>query len=228
VSKLESQRDLFTPESLTSKSTVAKRRNVRSPRDRGEKGNREQLTVDRHERHKKDFLTKTEMDRLLASAHQGRFGVRDHALLLIAFRHGLRVTEAIELQRQDLDLDGGRLWVSRLKGGLSTFQPLQGDEICALRAYLGTRSDSLPFLFLSSQGSSMTRQNAYYLTKQAGLRAGLGAVHPHMLRHSCGYVLADTGTDTRLLQDWLGHRDIRHTAHYSRTSSKRFEGLWRA
>jgi site-specific recombinase XerD len=228
VSKLESQQDLFAQENLTTKSTVAKRQNVGSPRNRGEKGNREQLTVDGHERHRKDFLTKTEMDRLLTSAHQGRFGVRDHALLLVAFRHGLRVTEAIELQRQDLDLEGGHLWVSRLKGGLSTSQPLQEDEIQSLRAYLRTRLDSLPFLFLSSQGSSMTRQNAHYLVKQAGERANLGVVHPHMLRHSCGHVLADTGTDTRLLQDWLGHRDIRHTAHYSRTASKRFEGLWRA
>lgn len=227
VSKLDDQPDLFTQEPAADKQAPAKRRNVKSPKDRGPTSNRELVTVDGHERHKRDFLTKGEMDRLLAGARQGRFGVRDHALLLIAFRHGLRVTEAIELQRQDLDLDGGRIWVSRLKGGLSTSQPLQGDEIRALRAYLRTRSDSLPFLFLSSQGSSMTRQNAHYLVKQAGERAGLGAVHPHMLRHSCGHVLADTGTDTRLLQDWLGHRDIRHTAHYSRTASKRFEGLWR-
>ncbi len=227
VSNLDSQPDLFAQEPSTAPPATATRRIDKSPSISVGKHKREQLTVDGHERHKRDFLTKGEMDRLLAGARQGRFGVRDHALLLISFRHGLRVTEAVELQRQDLDLDGGRLWVSRLKGGLSTSQPLQGDELRALRAYLRTRSDNLPFLFLSSQGSSMTRQNAHYLVKQAGERAGLGSVHPHMLRHSCGHVLADTGTDTRLLQDWLGHRDIRHTAHYSRTASKRFEGLWR-
>lgn len=227
VSKADGQPDLFSQEPSTTDATAAKGRNVKSGATGAKKVNRELVTVDGHERRKRDFLTKSEMERLLAAARQGRFGVRDHALLLISFRHGLRVTEAIELQRQDLDLDGGRLWVSRLKGGLSTSQPLQGDEIRALRAYLRSRSDNLPFLFLSSQGSSMTRQNAHYLVKQAGERAGLGAVHPHMLRHSCGHVLADNGTDTRLLQDWLGHRDIRHTAHYSRTASKRFEGLWR-
>lgn len=87
-----------------------------------------------------------------------------------------------------------------------------------------SRDDRLPYAFLSSQGGPMTRQAWYYLVGQAGDRAGLGAVHPHMLRRTTGHLLADR--DTRVLQDWLGHRDIRHTAHYSRTSSKRFEGLW--
>ena len=77
-----------------------------------------------------------------------------------------------------------------------------------------------------TQGGQMTRQNMNYIIKQAGAKAGLGHVHPHMLRHSCGHVRADKGTGTRLLQDWLGHRDIRHTAHYTRTSSKRVETVW--
>jgi type 1 fimbriae regulatory protein FimB len=73
----------------------------------------------------------------------------------------------------------------------------------------------------------MTRQNMNYIIKQAGAKVGLGHVHPHMLRHSCGRVLADRGTNTRLLQDWLGHRDVRHAVHYTRSSSKRLEGVWR-
>lgn len=227
VSKLEGQGDLFTQQPPVVARSRANRQIVKSQEKSARTGEPGLLTVDRHERKQRDFLTKSEMERLLVAARQGRFGVRDYALLLLSFRHGLRVTEAIELQRQDLDLDSGRIWVSRLKGGLSTSQPLQGDELRALKAYLRTREDSLPFLFLSSQGSSMTRQNAHYLVGQCGVRAGLGKVHPHMLRHTCGHVLADEGTDTRLLQDWLGHRDIRHTAHYSRTASKRFEGLWR-
>ena len=119
-----------------------------------------------------------------------------------------------------------RIWVDRLKGGLGTSQPLQGDELRALKAYLRTREDGLPWLFLSSQEGQMTRQNVNYLVKAAGDRANLGDIHPHMLRHSCGHALAEKGTDTRLMQDWLGHRDIRHTAWYSRTSAKRFEGIW--
>lgn len=201
----------------------AKRRKVkRDGTDAQAKG-----TVDAHERRKRDFLTQTELDRLLAAAKYSRFGQRDYTMLLVGFQHGLRVTEPIDARRQEIDLERGRIWVNRVKGGLSTEQPLQGDELRALRAYPRGRADGLPWLFLSSQGGQMTRQNINYLIAQAGLRAGLGHVHPHVLRHSCGHVLADQGTDTRLLQDWLGHRDIRHTAHYTRTSSKRFEGLWR-
>lgn len=183
-------------------------------------------TVDEHERAHRDFMTESEITRLLNSAKSGRFGVRDYAMLLQAFRHGLRVSELTSVRIADIDLDAGRIWVNRQKAGLSTTQPLLGDELRALRGYMRTRKDHLPWLFLSSQGGQMTRQNVNYLIAQAGERAGLGHIHPHMLRHSCGHVLADKGTDTRLLQDWLGHRDIRHTAWYTRTASKRFETVW--
>jgi integrase len=183
--------------------------------------------VDAHERRKRDFLTQTELDQLIAAARQGRFGQRDAAMILIAYRHGLRATELISLRRDDIDLEEGRVWIERLKRGLSTSQPLAGDEVRILRAYFRERTDRLPWAFASSQRTQFSRQAWHYLVREAGERAGLGPVHPHMLRHSCGHVLADAGTDTRLLQDWLGHRDIRHTALYSRTSSKRFEGLWK-
>ncbi len=198
---------------------AAERRNVKSAQARE--------TVDAHERPGRDFLTQGEVDSLLAGAKRGRYGSRDYAMLLLAFRHGLRVTELVDMRRDALELKSGRIWVARLKNGLSTSQPLQGDELRALKAYLRSRKDGLPWLFTSSQGVQMTRQNVNYLIGEAGKRAGLAHVHPHMLRHSCGHVLADQGTDTRLMQDWLGHRDIRHTAWYSRTSAKRFEGVWR-
>jgi site-specific recombinase XerD len=195
----------------------AERRNVK--RD-------QTTTVDEHERTHRDFLTESETIRLFTSARAGRFGIRNYVMLLLAYRHGLRVSELTSIRIADIDLDAARIWVKRIKEGLSTTQPLQGDELRGLRAYLRTRKDHLPWLFLSSQCGQMTRQNVNYLTKEAGARAGLGHVYPHMLRHTCGHVLADKGTDTRLLQDWLGHRDIRHTAWYTRTSSKRFETIW--
>jgi type 1 fimbriae regulatory protein FimB/type 1 fimbriae regulatory protein FimE len=73
----------------------------------------------------------------------------------------------------------------------------------------------------------LTRQAVNYLIRRAGERAGLAKLHPHMLRHSCGFALANAGKDMRTIQDYLGHRDPRHTAHYTRTASHRFEGLWR-
>lgn len=182
-------------------------------------------TVDSHERDR-DFLSEREMDALLAAAKKGRFGQRDHTMLLLMFRHGFRVSELVALRRDAIDLNAGRIWVKRRKAGLSTHQPLSGDELRALRSHLRSRTDGLPWAFLSSQGGQMTRQNVNYLIRMAGERAGIGHVHPHMLRHSCGHALANKGMDTRLMQDWLGHRDIRHTAWYSRTSAKRFDGVW--
>ncbi|MEY4749742.1 MAG: hypothetical protein RIQ60_1956 [Pseudomonadota bacterium] len=210
-------------ERLFAEEAPAERRNVK----RTAIANTATAMVDGHDRPKRDILTPGETDRLLRAAKLSRFGPRDFAMMFLAYRHGLRVSELMEARRADISFDEGRVWVVRKKGGLSTNQPLAGDEIRAVKAYLATRDDGLPWLFLSSQGGQMTRQNFNYLIAQAGERAGLGAVNPHMLRHSCGHALAEKGTDTRLMQDWLGHRDIRHTAHYSRTSSKRFEGLWR-
>jgi type 1 fimbriae regulatory protein FimB len=124
-----------------------------------------------------------------------------------------------------------RLFVRRCKGSLSTSQPMDGDEVRALRGWLRTRTDApccnSPLLFLSERGP-MTRQAINYLVRKIGHRAGLPVhVHPHMLRHSCGYALANKGCDTRLIQDYLGHRNIRHTQLYTRTAAVRFEGLWR-
>lgn len=194
-----------------------KRRNVKSEKPD---------TLDAHERQGKDFLTAGEMTQLLKSAKKSRYGDRDYCMFLLMYRHGLRVSELTEARISDVSLDEARIFVRRKKDGLSTSHPLQGDELRALRSYLRNRDDSLPWLFLSSQKTQFTRQAVNYLIRKAGTSAGLDGIHPHMLRHSCGYSLADKGTDTRLLQDWLGHRDIRHTAHYTRTSAKRFVGIW--
>ena len=100
-----------------------------------------------------------------------------------------------------------------------------GDELRALKRYLALREDSLPWLFVSERGQPLTRQTVNYLVGSAADRAGLPWVHPHMLRHSCGFALAKKGYDLRLIQDYLGHRDPRHTAHYTRTAGNPFEGL---
>ena len=181
--------------------------------------------ADAHER-RRDFLGEADLDRLLSAAKRGRHGVRDHLLVLLMYRHGLRVSEAIALTRQDVDLDQSRIWISRLKNGLSVEQPIAGDEFRAIRRWLSSRDDTLPWLFVSERKQPLTRQAVNYIVSQAGQRAKLGHIHPHMLRHSCGFALANKGYDLRLIQDYLGHRDPRHTAHYTRTAAGRFEGLW--
>ncbi len=111
----------------------------------------------------------------------------------------------------------------RLKNSLSVEQPIDGDELRAIRRYLATRTDKLPWLFLSEPG----RPSVNYLIRPAGESTGLTGVHPHMLRHSCGYYLANSGVDLRTMQDYLGHRNPKHTVHYTRVVGRRFEGLWK-
>ena len=179
----------------------------------------------------KNFLTDNEMKKFLGAARKSRHSVRDFCLLLTAYRHGLRVSELVDIRLKDLDLEAGRLFVRRVKGSLSTHQPIEGDELRAIRAWLRER-EKYPnagsnYLFLSERGP-MTRQSINYLVEQTGKRAKLGfKVNPHMLRHSTGYYLANKGCDTRLIQDYLGHRNITHTVRYTRTAAHRFEGLWR-
>jgi site-specific recombinase XerD len=188
----------------------------------------EYQTIDRNA---KNFLTEAEMKKFLAAARKSRHSVRDFCLILMAYRHGLRVSELVDIRLKDLDFDSARIFVRRLKGSLSTHQPIEGDELRAIRVWLRER-ENYPnahsnYLFLSERGP-MTRQSVNYLVERARNRAKLSfKVTPHSIRHSTGYYLANKGYDTRLIQDYLGHKNIAHTVRYTRTAAHRFEGLWR-
>ncbi len=190
-------------------------------------------------------LTLLEVDRLLAATKDNpRTGLRDRCLILLMFRHGLRVTEACAMRMDQVDLESKILQVQRLKGGLSTTQPLRTEEIRLLKSWMAERERWLrqwrrkeggtgaaldrQALFLSTRGTALSRKTFWALLHRYGELAGLALPpHPHMLRHACGFALADQGADTRLIQDYLGHRNIQHTVRYTATNAQRFEKLWR-
>ena len=108
----------------------------------------------------------------------------------------------------------------------SVEHPVTGDELRAIKRWLARRDEDLPWFFVFERRQLFPRQAVNYVVKSAGERAGLGHVHPYMLRHSCGFALANKGRDLQLIQDYFGHRDLRHTAHYTRTAAHRFDDLW--
>ena len=181
-------------------------------------------TVNGHEQ-EKDFLTEKEFKKLLDAAKKSRYPERDQLIILMLYRHGLRESELCLLKRSALDLDSSRVWITRIKNGLSTHHPIEGDELRMLRRYLKTRTDKMPWLFVSERLTPLTRHQIIYIVKRSANHAQLKCT-PHNLRHSCGYYLANKGYDLRLIQDYLGHRDPKHTAKYTRTAAKRFQGLW--
>ncbi|EAA4085077.1 pilus assembly protein [Salmonella enterica subsp. salamae] len=181
------------------------------------------------------FLTRHEVADLLESSRKGSHPERNECMILMAFIHGLRVSELLDLRLSDFNLRSRITQVSRLKNGFSTIHPLTTRELRLLRNWLPVRRKIIlrghyedeGWLFISDKASCLSRQQFYNIITQAGRRAGLSVdVHPHMLRHACGYALADNGVDTRLIQDYLGHRNIRHTVQYTASSAARFEGIW--
>uniref|UniRef100_UPI003F706D96 tyrosine-type recombinase/integrase n=1 Tax=Enterobacter ludwigii TaxID=299767 RepID=UPI003F706D96 len=155
--------------------------------------------------------------------------LRDRCMILMCFYHGLRISELLGLTVRDIDLAGGTIFIRRLKNGFSTVHPLQPDERQLLGEWMSRRPLSNEgWLFPNAKGNHLTRQYMYKQLRHYGLLAGLAVrVHPHMLRHACGYELAEQGMDTRLIQDYLGHRNIRHTVHYTAGNAARFAQTWK-
>jgi len=177
------------------------------------------------------YLVAIEVDRLITAAKGSRNEARDRCLMLLMFRHGLRVSEACGLKLSQVDIESRVLHVARLKKGLSTSHPLRTDELKVIRAWLSVRAKmqtETDAFFVSERRTMLSRKTTWRAIRAYGEQAGLSvSSHPHMLRHACGYALADQGADTRLIQDYLGHRNIQNTVIYTATNPARFERLWR-
>ncbi|ENZ8430784.1 tyrosine-type DNA invertase [Klebsiella aerogenes] len=180
---------------------------------------------------KRNFLTQNEIESLLNAANSGPHAARNYCLTLLCFIHGFRASEICRLRISDIDLRSKCIYIHRLKKGFSTTHPLLNKEIQALKRWLDIRDEypqsASEWLFLSRKGNPLSRQQFYQIISASGDQAGLPLeIHPHMLRHSCGFALANMGIDTRLIQDYLGHRNIRHTVWYTASNAGRFYGIW--
>jgi site-specific recombinase XerD len=176
----------------------------------------------------REYLTEAEVQQLMQAARKrGRWGHRDETMILVAFRHGLRVSELVSLRWDQVDFTSSHLHVNRLKRGRNSQHPISGAELRALRRLKREQPSGSRFVFMSERGAPLTpRGFAQMLSRAAASIDFPFSIHPHMLRHACGYKLANDGHDTRALQDYLGHRQIQQTVRYTDMAAGRFNGFW--
>jgi type 1 fimbriae regulatory protein FimB/type 1 fimbriae regulatory protein FimE len=176
----------------------------------------------------REYLTKVEVDRLITAAGKTRNPVRDQCMVFTAFRHGLRAIELVNLKWDAVDFTGGHLAVRRVKNGMPSTHPLLGSELRSLRRLQRDQDPKSPFVFTSERGTPFTPAGFAKMIARLGEEAGFEyRVHPHQLRHACGFALANLGTDTRTLQAYLGHKNIQHTVRYTELSPTRFKNIWK-
>ncbi len=176
----------------------------------------------------REHLTEAEVERLMAAAKKNRWGHRDATMILTAYRHGFRPAELVDLRWDQIEFTSGALHVRRVKRGTPSTHPILGDELRAMRRLQREQAPASPFVFTSERGAPFSTAGFARMVERAGVEAKLGLkAHPHMLRHACGYALANKGHDTRALQAYLGHRNIQHTVRYTELSPTRFKQFWR-
>ena len=148
-------------------------------------------------------------------------------MILLAYRHGLRASELVDLRWDQVDFNRAVLHVRRVKQGTPATHPLTGLEMRALRK-LQRECEASPFVFVSERGAPFSTAGFARMLERVAEAARVEIkVHPHMLRHACGFKLANDGVDTRALQAYLGHKSIQHTVRYTELAPTRFKNFWR-
>ena len=174
----------------------------------------------------REYLTEAEIERLLAAAGKSRNPNRDRLLVLMAYRHALRVSELVDLRVDQMDLKAATIHVRRAKNGTPGIHGLQGDELRLIRAVMRENGEHCRYLFISERNAPLSIDGAQKLIKRFGESANLPRLHIHMLRHSAGYALAGRGVDTRTLQAFMGHRSISNTVIYTAVADRRLRNIW--
>jgi type 1 fimbriae regulatory protein FimB/type 1 fimbriae regulatory protein FimE len=190
------------------------------------------VTVRKSDRSPREYLTEKEVERLIKAASDNRWGHRDATAILIAYRHGLRASELVALRWDDIELASAKLHVRRAKGGAASVHPIGARESRALRKLqrdmIAAGSLPSPYVFVSERSAPLSVAGYQRMVARAGEAARFGfLIHSHMLRHGCGYKLANDGQDTRAIQHYLGHRSIASTVRYTALAPDRFKGFWK-
>lgn len=178
----------------------------------------------------REYLLESEINRLITAAKANKdtfLATRNHLIILLSYRHGLRISELTALKWSQIELEEARIHINRLKGSNSGVHPMAADE-CRLCTKLAKNQPvKSPWMFTGKTGSPLTRDG---VTKALAAVCAIAKLeikfHHHMMRHSCGYALAARGNDTRLIQEYLGHKSIEHTVGYTALAADRFESLW--
>jgi len=169
------------------------------------------------------FLTEAQVEALAKAAANHR----DRTMIMVAYRHGLRVTELVSLQWHQVDLNAATMRIFRAKHGRDATHPIPGSELRELRRLKREGSGS-EFVFVSRLGGPMTPRAFAQMLERTASAAGLpGPFNPHALRHACGYRLASDGRDMRTVQHYLGHRRIQSTEIYTEAAPTNFRGFFR-
>jgi integrase len=172
----------------------------------------------------REHLTQSEVNKLMDAAKgTARNSHRNYCIVLMGFRHGLRVSEIAALKWSDVDFDRGAIYINRAKGSIPGTHPMAGDELRAMRK-LQREYPDCPFLFVGRGNAPMDSTAISGMVKRLGDRGELLGfpIHAHMLRHTCGFLMCDRGYDLRLVQSWLGHSNIQNTVGYTALSARQF------
>jgi len=169
------------------------------------------------------FLTEAQVEAIAKATDTER----DRTMIRVAFVHGLRVSELVSLRWDQFGFDAATMRIYRAKHGRDATHPIPAGELRALKR-LKRETTGAEFVFISRLGGPMTPRAFAQLLAKAAMRAGLPeGGNPHALRHACGYKLASEGRDLRVIQHYLGHRDVRSTEIYTEAAPADFRGLFR-
>lgn len=172
---------------------------------------------------RRKHLTKKEVERLVVTAKTlTRQGERDALMILLAYKHALRVHELVNLRWDQVLFDTNEIFIKRCKGSMSSTHPLATDVKKALTSW--RKQCDGPYVFPGPHGP-LTERAFFRIIQNVGVEANLGHIHPHMLRHAAGYELINRTDNLRLIQDFMGHVNVNHTTAYTALSARKFASV---